>query len=546
MRKLIAVMLCTLLAPGLFAQAQAPASAVKNSFQDVASHLDSGGNLYLYVSTEEFLTGLSQQISQFGDFFKAIPGMNPRDQQSLTQVVDVVTRLVKNSGVEQVSGFGMSSVAHEKGLYRSRAILHHYKGNDSGYLWSVFGKSPHALDGLDLLPSSTLIASFSDLDLPLLWSTLDKEIGQSGIPGAREAIETLPLQFAAMTGVQFEKALASLGGAYGVVVSLADTGTAGRTAFPGAALLAPESGIMLVFKVKDDTIFDLVDSVLRGNPQVIRTDRGGLRMRTMPTPLPVPIRLRPSIARSGDYLLLASSDALIEAALAAKAGTRPGLKSTDEFKRLSQGVPEQGNSFNFVSQRMPEAIAAVVLSQGAAANRGPNDAAQAQMLLNLIGGGAAGTYNVSANGDEGWISIGNTGQNPAKLVLLPALAVPAILATVAIPSVSRPRPPSNESSAVANLRTINTAEVTYLSSSGGKYGDIPALVRDGLLDSRFNGPVAGYQFTVTVSGLGYTATATSVSSNAGRYGYYSAEDAVVRYSNDPSLAPASQAGRPVQ
>ncbi|MBI2150513.1 MAG: hypothetical protein HYU27_07900 [Acidobacteria bacterium] len=71
--------------------------------------------------------------------------MNPRDQQGLTQVVDVVTRLVKNSGVEQVSGFGMISVAREKGLYRGKAILHHYKGNDSGYLWSVFGKNPHSL-----------------------------------------------------------------------------------------------------------------------------------------------------------------------------------------------------------------------------------------------------------------------------------------------------------------------------------------------------------------------------------------------------------------
>ncbi len=147
MRKLIAIVLCTLLVPGLFAQSQTPAagSAVKNSFQEAASHLDLGGNLYLYVSTEEFLTGLSRQISQFGGFFKAVPGMNPRDQQSLTQVVDVVTRLVKNSGVEQVSGFGMSSVAREKGLYRSKAILHHYKGNDSGYLWSVFGKNPHSL-----------------------------------------------------------------------------------------------------------------------------------------------------------------------------------------------------------------------------------------------------------------------------------------------------------------------------------------------------------------------------------------------------------------
>jgi hypothetical protein len=34
-------------------------SAVKNSFQDVTSQLDAGGNLYGYLSTEQWLTGLS-------------------------------------------------------------------------------------------------------------------------------------------------------------------------------------------------------------------------------------------------------------------------------------------------------------------------------------------------------------------------------------------------------------------------------------------------------------------------------------------------------
>src|SRR6188474_1521869 len=118
------------------------------------------------------------------------------------------------------------------------------------------------------------------------------------------------------------------------------------------------------------------------------------------------------------------------------------------------------------------------------------------------------------------------------LELLIVVAIILIIATIAIPSLLRSRQAAQESSAVSNLRTINTAEVTYLSSAGGNYGSIPELVTAGLLDNRFvsgNG-VSGYLFTVTASSSNYTANAAPTSANSGRYGYFSTPDAVVRYS----------------
>jgi len=132
------------------------------------------------------------------------------------------------------------------------------------------------------------------------------------------------------------------------------------------------------------------------------------------------------------------------------------------------------------------------------------------------------------------------------LELLIVVAIILIIATIAIPSLLRSRQAANESAAVANLRTINTAQVTYLSSSGGNYGDVTALTGAGLLDSRFTGTVSGYNFTVTTTGPDYTADANPASSNTGRYGYYSTPDGVVRYSTATTLAPSGQAGNPVQ
>jgi prepilin-type N-terminal cleavage/methylation domain-containing protein len=132
------------------------------------------------------------------------------------------------------------------------------------------------------------------------------------------------------------------------------------------------------------------------------------------------------------------------------------------------------------------------------------------------------------------------------LELLIVVAIILIIATIAIPSLLRSRQAANESAAVANLRTVNTAEVTYLSSSGGNYGMIPDLITAGLLDSTFTGVKAGYNFNVDATGTDYTAWATPASSNTGRYGYYSTPDAVVRFSTDTALAPTGQAGQAVQ
>ena len=111
------------------------------------------------------------------------------------------------------------------------------------------------------------------------------------------------------------------------------------------------------------------------------------------------------------------------------------------------------------------------------------------------------------------------------------------------------RQASNDSAAVANLRTINTAEVTYQSSSGGTYGSMTDLIDTRLLDDTFSGTKAGYNYSITLGATGsdYTAEAVPASSETGRYGYYSFPDAVVRYSTNASLAPtAAQAGKSVQ
>jgi len=126
-----------------------------------------------------------------------------------------------------------------------------------------------------------------------------------------------------------------------------------------------------------------------------------------------------------------------------------------------------------------------------------------------------------------------------------AIPILLITATIAIPSLLRSRQAANESAAVANLRTINTAAVTY-QISGGTYGTINDLIAKGLIDETFTGTKAGYYYTVASNGTGYTAEANPVSVNTGRYGYFTTSDGEIRYSTLDAQAPPGMAGQPIR
>jgi hypothetical protein len=116
--------------------------------------------------------------------------------------------------------------------------------------------------------------------------------------------------------------------------------------------------------------------------------------------------------------------------------------------------------------------------------------------------------------------------------------------TVAGLAVSRQA--ANESSAVAQLRTINTAEVVHRSANAGNYGTIPELINAGLLDARFNAPVSGFTFSVIAAGSNYVTAAVPEMQSTGRFGYFSATDAVIRFSMPEFLSPPRQGGTPVR
>jgi len=133
--------------------------------------------------------------------------------------------------------------------------------------------------------------------------------------------------------------------------------------------------------------------------------------------------------------------------------------------------------------------------------------------------------------------------------LLIVVAIILVIAAIAIPNLLRARIAANESSAVASVRTINTAEVSYYTSyptigfsgslttlTGTCTGTtIPTSASACLIDTLLaSGTKSGYSFTLSSYNpspySAYEIDAKPLVSNQSGVRYFcSNEDAVVRY-----------------
>lgn len=95
--------------------------------------------------------------------------------------------------------------------------------------------------------------------------------------------------------------------------------------------------------------------------------------------------------------------------------------------------------------------------------------------------------------------------------LLVVVIIIAIIAAIAIPNLLASRKAANDANAVAGMRTLGSAEVTYFATSGNNqnYGDLTALKGDKLIDDNLGGgKTSGHTVALGAVGGKWCALAT--------------------------------------
>ncbi|HEX7502135.1 MAG TPA: hypothetical protein VF451_01835 [Acidobacteriota bacterium] len=340
-------------------------SAVDNTYWQVTSKLDAGGEAFAYLHTEQVSQTLQAVLASLEKNVAALPEAG---QAKARQGLSMLDAMLKGYGLDEISGLGFSSFAVKPGLHRVRIVLYHRPGRDKGLIWKIVGPAPRRLDEIGLLPADTALAFVSDYNLATLVEWMSQFSSRMFGRNAQGAQGPAPDQALAMmkaglqmAGVDYDRLIKSYGGRLGILLAL-DPEKRVTLPLGTKPLSIPEPAFALLVRVNDDYLFATLKSKLTATGHNKVSEAEGVKKIVFPR-MPAPFPLEPVIAQKGEWLLAASRLSLVETIFA---GKTPRLADSDAFKEMAYKLPRRGNGFGYLSPLVPRLVAQALRENAAA------------------------------------------------------------------------------------------------------------------------------------------------------------------------------------
>lgn len=412
-----------------------PASA--KTFDAAAEHLDAGGDFYFYVRTEEILDRVPSFLDEWKTAFVALASKEGGPSDQIEAWYAVGRKALLDTGLTQIRAFGVSGLQLEPGLSRTRSVLLFDEAAKSGALWKLTGnRPPHPLDALDMLPATTVYTAFSDFDAAALYAYV-MEIFES-LPDAaiRAQAQQLPAMAEMMLGMPPAEFFASLGSEIGFVVTADESST--MTIPAGSAPMElPKMAVAILFRVTDDKLYDLlttkIDETIGRMLKPTKSDENGVRSTTIPVPVQG-LPIAPTIARFGDYTVIATSPEIVTA-LARKISPPPLLKDTPAFKRFASLEKMEGNGFGYLSETGSAILRKFQMNSLDAEGDVPVEFRQnIEKLYELFS--QRFVFSIARNGKDSATSVMYSPNGSQQMVAAVAVVPAAVVAAVAMPGIA--------------------------------------------------------------------------------------------------------------
>jgi len=432
----------------------------KSSFEAVTSKLDPGGNLYFYVSTEKVIQSIDEFAGQLRKMMEKEMAKSGSKDPEPFKIFDFIYGLIKKSGLMEISGVGFSSVPIDSkdSIFHCKFVVHHFKENGKGLIWQLHDTPPHNLDMLEMLPANTVYANIGDAKIKFLWDWIKKEFNASDFPKLKEGIASVEPGLKTL-GIDLDQLLSSLNPGMGVIFTL-DKSAMRTIPIGDTGMKIPDPSLALVFSVKNDYIFKLLQSKL---PMAKKTEEKNMKKLQFPLP-PMPITVEPVFVQKDNLFIVASNNKIVNAMFEGKEKGN-GLISTDEFKKMSEDVPNRGNEFLFLGSDLLSTIMDVIKTgMKSSGDTDPDEEEAFNMVMNILPKKLA-IYGVRQNSDEGQVVTFNHTLKLENIALLPATALAGIVSAIAIPNMLTAVEKGKQKETMGDMRSISIALESYITDN---------------------------------------------------------------------------------
>jgi hypothetical protein len=441
---------------------------VKKQYDEVASRLDTGGDLYAVANVDGLL-------EQFVSNLISLVSLTPTNNTGTTATQAAITKLpafLQQNGFYAAHCWGMSSVPRTDGLNTVKVFISRDPAAASLPLWRGLTGEPkqRKLAGTDFLPSDTVIARVFNGNLPDLWQIVRSGVKEIAQPKTALAFEQSLSGVSTNLGIDIDKLIGSASDEGFVSVQLARNTTVDIPTASGPISI-PTPSILIGVAVKDDSIQKLLDIQLANKAiPVVTQQLGNVAVKSVNFPLPLPIPLEPTYAMCNGFFLLGSNTKVVSDAIAASKN-KNGLIADSEFNNAFKGLSMTNNGIAYVSPRFMKAIQDIQ-SKTIAAATPEKDAVGAMLLRSLTS--RMSEYSsafVILNLENGILFTGTSTSGGKEIVAAATLAPVGLMAAIAIPSFVKAKDTSKKNACINNLRMIDAAKEQWALEKSKKDGD---------------------------------------------------------------------------
>lgn len=438
------------------------------NFAVLTQYLDLGGTLYGYVDMEGDIAQLNASASAFFDQLRAIkPGEIP-------EKIDFKT-IIERLGLHQIQGIGVSSYQQGK-LFRNKTFIH-APGEPQGLIKALAGENKpfasiaNAPTGADLLIEKSVdVTVIRDL----IFAIANDIMGESGTQMLSAQLQK-PL--AGMTTIPTAKLIDSLNTRF-VMVADIDTTTELIVQNTDTTIALPA----VDFYMSLDNLGWLIDdlAVTFGQmPQLTFIDEQTTHKVTSNLPFPAPwnhyspVILHDKVSKQ---LIIASSPEFLKRCLTAESA----IVADAEFKAATQGLPLQGNHFQYVSQTVGK-VGLELLNSVLEQQQDENTKTALSFYRDALPDTNYSTASAAQILAEGFLVISNSETSHKSSISTLAAGNPVsigLLAAMAIPAFNKVRETSQQKAILNNLRMIAAAGDQYMLEQGVTRVSYRQLIKD--------------------------------------------------------------------